>query len=347
MAACLYTLKIARAVLVELALVGIAAAVIMAALVFTFGSIYPFYVVISDSMNSALHVDDLLVVSSRVDFADINVGDIILFNQPSEYAIIHDEDNDIDGQDIIMLDDPSIHGSVIAHRVVAVLEDSPRTLMTQGDANAKPIPGVDFPITQDEYLGKAVYIVPEVGVLANIIHPPVSYILIVVIFGLTTAYELHTHPKWRWRLLLLAFHSRDKLFVYLRVIKYDPKSPKAHSIYIRQTLKNHFAVILMSVGLMNRALKNAKTYQDVPPKTFYMYKDMLLDVARAGKTLDESGNILDTTLIRKISSLLLKIESTDLESGVGSGYPNYDEIKKLTAHCTEHLSAMDEGVVLS
>ena len=339
-------MEIARDVIKEVVLVVAVAVVILAVLVFSFGSVYPFYVVISGSMVPTLEIDDLLIVSSRVDFEDIKVGDIILFNRPADYVALHDMDVEIDEQDILMLDNPADHGQVIVHRVVEVLEEDPRVLMTQGDANHMAIPGVDFPIIREEYLGVVVYILPGVGSLTKIIYPPVSYIMIGVILGLVAVYELHTHPKWRWGLLLLALHLRDSMYIYIKVMKYDPKSRKARVIFVRQTLKNHFAVMLMGTGLMNRALKGIDTYDEVPAKTLYMYQNMLLSVARADRLLGKMGELLDTKLVDEVRVILSNIGSTDPESGVGGGYPGYDDIKKQIGHCTAQLDGMGEDAVL-
>lgn len=339
-------MKIARDVIKYVILIGVAVVSIMAALALTFGSLYPFYVVVSASMVPALEIDDMLVVSSRVAFEDIELGDIILFSRPSEHAQISDMGGGGDDPDLIALDNPADRGLVIVHRVVERLEDEPRVLMTQGDANPVPIPAVDFPIVREEYLGKVVYVLPGVGALAKLIHPPVSYALMGIILCCGVAYELHVHPKWRWRMLLLTFRLRDSMYVYMKVIKYDPKSRKARTIFVRQMLKNHFAVVLMGTGLMNQALKSTGSYEDVPAKTLYMYKSMLLSVARAGGVLDMSEDLLDAVLVGEIRSLLSNIESICPESGVGNGYPGYDDIKRRTAYCTERLDSMGDDAIL-
>lgn len=339
-------MEIARDVLREVVLICAVVGAVLAALVLTFGSVYPFFVVISGSMVPTLEIDDLLVVSSRVDFGDVKTGDIILFNRPSDYVALHDMDADTGEQGLIMIDNPADHGRVIVHRVVEVLDDDPRTLRAQGDANPASIPGVDFPIVREEYLGVVVYVIPEVGSLTDVIRPPVSYVLIGVILGLVAAYELHTHPKWRWSLILLALHLRDSVYIYVKVIRYDPKSRKARTLFVRQALKNHFSVVFMSAGLMNWTLKSAKTYEDVPDKYRRMYRNMLLTAGRAGKMLDSMGNLLDAELVKDIRRLLSKIESVDIKSGVGSGYPNYDDIKNHALRCTERLDVMGEDAVL-
>ena len=40
---------------------------------------------------------------------------------------------------------------MIVHRVVAVVDDDPRTLRTKGDNNQNSMVGTDYPITNEEY----------------------------------------------------------------------------------------------------------------------------------------------------------------------------------------------------
>ena len=144
----------------DIAIVGIAIAVIFISLqlVFGFGS-NPFYVVASGSMIPELQVDDIIVVQGNIPFEEIEIGDIIVFDRPSD------------------------HNKVIVHRVVTILDDDPKTLRTKGDANTGSIPGTDFPITEEEYLGKTVATIPQVGYFLKFIQPPVNYILIAVVIG--------------------------------------------------------------------------------------------------------------------------------------------------------------------
>ena len=123
-------------------------------LIAVFGTHNPFYVVASGSMVPVLEVNDLLVVSAHVDFESIMPGDIIVYNRPSD------------------------HNRVIVHRIVSILDENPYTLMAKGDANPASMPGTDFPITQEEYLGKVTYVIPEVGFLPKLIQPPINYIII-------------------------------------------------------------------------------------------------------------------------------------------------------------------------
>ncbi len=131
-----------------------------------FGTQNPFYVVASGSMIPELQVYDVLVVQGHVDFEDIQIGDIIVFDRPS-------------GQD-----------RVIVHRVVSITDDDPRTLRTKGDNNVASIPGTDFPITEKEYIGKVEYKIPQIGYVTQILKPPINYILIVIVIGFLVVKEM-------------------------------------------------------------------------------------------------------------------------------------------------------------
>ena len=150
-----------RGFIKDIAIVAIAIAVIVVSLqvVFGFGS-NPFYVVASGSMIPELQVDDIIVVQGNIPFEDIEIGDIIVFNRPSD------------------------HNKVIVHRVVTISDDDPKTIRTKGDANSGSIPGTDFPITEEEYLGKTVAKIPQVGWFLKFIQPPVNWILIAIVVGI-------------------------------------------------------------------------------------------------------------------------------------------------------------------
>ena len=125
----------------------------------------PFYVVSSGSMVPNLNTSDVLVVQGNVPINNIKKGDIIVFDRPSG------------------------HDRVIVHRVNEILNDEPRILRTKGDANPASIPGTDFPITAQEYIGKVVYVVPQIGYVAQILTPPINYIIIAVIIGIMIVKE--------------------------------------------------------------------------------------------------------------------------------------------------------------
>lgn len=122
----------------------------------------PFYVVSSGSMEPVLKQYDILVVRDGNSFDDLKVGEIIVFHRP-------------EGGD-----------RVIVHRVVEILEgrDGERILRTKGDANPSSIPGTDYPIEKQDYIGKVVYVIPGVGFITQAIAPPVNYIIIAIILAI-------------------------------------------------------------------------------------------------------------------------------------------------------------------
>lgn len=148
------------AVAKDIIIVVVGVAIIWVGLRLAFGTDNPFYVVSSGSMEPNLNVFDVLVVQGNDPFENIKKGDIIVFNRPSG------------------------HDRVIVHRVAEILDEDPHVLRTKGDANPASIPGTDFPITEEEYIGKVVYVVPQIGYVTRILTPPINYIIIAVIVGI-------------------------------------------------------------------------------------------------------------------------------------------------------------------
>ena len=120
----------------------------------------PFYVVVSGSMIPVLQVYDIIVIQGHDTFEEVEIGDIIVFDRPSD------------------------HNRVIVHRVVSITNEDPKTIRTQGDANPGSIPGTDFPITEEEYIGKVAHIIPQLGYVTQILQPPTNYIIIAVVIGI-------------------------------------------------------------------------------------------------------------------------------------------------------------------
>jgi signal peptidase len=111
-------------------------------------------------MIPVLEVYDVLIVQGHEPFEDIEVGDIIVFNRPSD------------------------HNRVIVHRVASIIQEDPKTIRTQGDANPASIPGTDFPITEEEYIGKVAYTLPQVGYVTQLLKPPINYVIIAIVIGI-------------------------------------------------------------------------------------------------------------------------------------------------------------------
>jgi signal peptidase len=114
---------------------------------------------------------DIIVITGHVPFEDVTVADIIVFDRPKD------------------------HDKVIVHRVVAVVDDDPKTLRTKGDNNQASIPGTDFPITEEEYIGTVVHLIPQVGYITKILQPPINYIIIAIIIGIMIIKQISKNYK--------------------------------------------------------------------------------------------------------------------------------------------------------
>jgi len=161
---------ITKSVFKDIAIVAAGVIVIWIGLQVVFGTENPFYVVASGSMIPELQVYDVLIVQGHVLFEDVQIGDIIVFDRPSG------------------------HDRVIVHRVVSITDDDPRTLRTKGDNNVASIPGTDFPITENEYIGTVQFQIPKIGYVTQILKPPTNYILIALVIGVMIVKEI---IKWK------------------------------------------------------------------------------------------------------------------------------------------------------
>lgn len=144
----------------DVLIVVIGVVAVWVALQAVFGTQNPFYVVSSGSMEPVLNVYDVLIVKDGGTFDSVQRGDIIVFNRPE------------------------VHDRVIVHRVVDIKESSEKIITTKGDANPASIPGTDFPITKNDYIGKVVYVIPKIGYVTRLIQPPVNYIIIAIILAI-------------------------------------------------------------------------------------------------------------------------------------------------------------------
>ena len=155
----------------DIIIVAVCVAVIWIGLTAYFGAQNPFYVVSSGSMYPELAMHDIIVISGHMLFEDVKIGDIIVFDRPKD------------------------HDRVIVHRVVAVVDDDPKTLRTKGDNNQRSIVGTDYPITEKEYIGTVVHVIPQVGFITQILQPPINYIIIAVIIGVMVIRQIYKKDK--------------------------------------------------------------------------------------------------------------------------------------------------------
>lgn len=92
------------------------------------------YRVASESMSPLLNPGDMVAIEKSISFADIQVGDIIVFREPIP---------------------TSEESAFVISRVSEILIDPHDQLvfLTKGDANSGSILGVDFPIYEKEFIG--------------------------------------------------------------------------------------------------------------------------------------------------------------------------------------------------
>jgi signal peptidase I len=135
-----------------------------------------FYVVVSDSMIPSLNTGYVVITNTNNDdtcssFECLKVGDIIVFHPNSQKRN----------------SDP---GKTIVHRIqeVGLDSDGKRVVRTKGDANSESIPGVDYPISKNNYVGKVIHVIPYAGLLlmyldllARVVMQPLLYIIIAAI----------------------------------------------------------------------------------------------------------------------------------------------------------------------
>ena len=159
----------------------------------------PFYVVASGSMVPVLNINDLIIVwgkSSNTDFNSAKVNNIIVFR-----AVDPAEENKTIVHRVIkifqpgerMAGDPIFNG--LCDPMPLPLRAPVKVIMTKGDANDCSIPLVDFPITQKNYVGKVIYTIPQVGIIPQILKPPVNYIIMAVIAGLLVTSFVKNNKK--------------------------------------------------------------------------------------------------------------------------------------------------------
>jgi signal peptidase len=112
----------------------------------------PFFVISSDTMVPTLKINDIITIGDVHMFNNTKVGDIIVFKKPA-------------GED-----------RIIVHRVSEITnENGKRVIITKGDASPVSIPGVDFPIYENNFIGRVKVVIPQLGLLLT---PPINYVLL-------------------------------------------------------------------------------------------------------------------------------------------------------------------------
>ena len=159
----------------DVIIIVIAIAVIWIGLQVIFGTANPFYVVSSGSMIPTLEVYDVIIVEGNTSFEDVKKGDIIVFYSPGKYELGEER--------------------VIVHRVDSIVKEDPKIIQTKGDNNPRSMKNVDYPITEEIYLGKVEHVIPQVGYITQILQPPINYIIIAIIIGVMIAKQVYKKKK--------------------------------------------------------------------------------------------------------------------------------------------------------
>ena len=202
-----------KSIVKDIIIVAVCVAVLWIGLTAYFGAQNPFYVVSSGSMYPELAMHDIIVISGHEPFEDVKIGDIIVFDRPKD------------------------HDRVIVHRVVAVVDDDPKTLRTKGDNNQRSIVGTDYPITEKEYIGTVVHVIPQVGFITQILQPPINYIIIAVIIGVMVIRQIYKKDKKKLMEQAKAESSISDYNEFQSDEKIDQSTKDFDSIYSAQEKK--------------------------------------------------------------------------------------------------------------
>jgi signal peptidase I len=154
-----------------------------------------FYVVVSESMTPNLNTGDIVIVKhgkengpyfSSSSFNNLEIGDIIVFKRLDK--------SDAEPHNAVIP-----RHDIIVHRVVQVMNDSSgdRILRTKGDANLYSIKLVDFPVKEEDYIGKVIYTIPSLGlilvyvdIIIKVASPPILFILVGTVITVIVALML-------------------------------------------------------------------------------------------------------------------------------------------------------------
>jgi len=198
-------MSIPKGLIKDIIIVAIGVLVIWIGLQAVFGTQNPVYVVASGSMIPELEKLDVIVVQGDC-FEFWGLFDSTNCIRLSWYTPIED----IEIGDIIVFDRPSDHNRVIVHRVASIINDDPKTLRTKGDANPASIPGTDFPITEKEYIGKVVYTLPQVGYVTQLLKPPINYVIIAIVIGVMIVKQMAKKKKEKNTISLDSLDSENQ-----------------------------------------------------------------------------------------------------------------------------------------
>ncbi|HEY6536214.1 MAG TPA: S26 family signal peptidase [Candidatus Nitrosocosmicus sp.] len=130
----------------------------------------PFYLIESGSMEPLLYKGSLIAANySKNLYNSLKIGDVILFKalDPVEgnKTIVHRIIKIFQSGDLF---DPDSFNN-LCNPNMEMDTFSEKTIMTQGDANECSYPNVDIPITQKNYIGKAMFVIVQDSFIKHLI----------------------------------------------------------------------------------------------------------------------------------------------------------------------------------
>jgi signal peptidase I len=157
-------------VFIYVAIVVIAIAIMYVGFRIGFDTFNPFYIVASGSMIPTLNISDFVIINHNIPFSNLKVGDIIVFKSPGSLI-------------------PNEQHETIVHRIVHISTGiEGRVITTKGDANDGSIPYIDYPLREQNYVGKVIYVIPKLGLVTKMLSPPTNYYIIIGVIMITIVY---------------------------------------------------------------------------------------------------------------------------------------------------------------
>ena len=124
-----------------------------------------------------------------------------------------------------------------------------------------------------------------------------------------------------------------------KILDLTKQAESRRTIFVSQAMKNHFGVLLLAMGLMNRLLLTAKSYDDIKSIMREQHAGIERAIQRAHDTLIMSADLMDPKLIDEMTNILYKLESVKVDSELGNGFPDYKNTRDTIKHCTSKLNA--------
>ncbi len=216
----------------------------------------PFYLIESGSMEPLLYKGSLIAVNfSKALFNNLKIGDVILFK-----AL-----------------DPSEGNKTIVHRIIKIFQTgdefdqdsfdnlcspnmvpntfSEKTIMTQGDANGCSYPNLDIPITQKNYIGKAMFVIVQDSFIKHLI-PTINKLdnLSKIIQNKLNLSSIHHGYN-----IVTAKNMKTYLTDFVSVInKFNNTDTTAKYANVKKSFDKAFDNTLKSYNLQNDYLKTNK-----------------------------------------------------------------------------------------